>query len=548
MRREHNRQSVVVLDGEPAGPAPADWREWIEKRLAVEPEAVRAIVLLTDAAAAVEYPVVETLFPCPVLSLPRLLALAALAPAEWPRFAILEEPGGRCGLATRSSGARYFFAESAAPGSLDAARAFGDQQVVWGGEAGGIPAAERIADGAARLALAALEAHGVSFGGSAERPVVRLAVRSGPAYDVVHTSGVFDPGDDSLARLVADRPALLAVDRNVMKLYGRAIRAYAAARLDRFSFAQVRPGDATKTWSQVAYLCEQAQRAELPRHGVVVGIGGGVALDVAGMTAALYRRGVRYLRLPTTLLAMVDVAVGIKQAINFSGRKSLLGAFYPAMGAVNDLGLLKTLPRAEIANGFAEIIKLGLVRDRILFEWVERHAARLAQSAFQDPPEWARRIALRAEYLMMAELQPNLFEAGLRRLADFGHTFSPAIEEASDYLVPHGEAVAFDMLLSAIIAVRRSVCAPETLQRLIALYRVLGLLVLPPACDLSLLARALEKARSQRGGSLAMVLPAGLGEGCFADEVAGHELRHALITAAGVCQSRSSASYAGAGR
>ena len=275
------------------------------------------------------------------------LALAAFAPTEWPRFAIVEEPGGRCGLATRTGAARYFFAEQRRARKSRAARAFGDERVVWGGEAGGIPAAERIADGAARLAIAALEAHGVSFADRRSAPSCGLRSGTGPLTTSSTPPESSDPAEDSLARLVADRPALLVVDRNVMKLYGRAIRAYAAARLERCSFAQVRPGDATKTWSQVAYLCEQAQRAELPRHGVVVGIGGGVALDVAGMTAALYRRGVRYLRLPTTLLAMVDVAVGIKQAINFSGRKSLLGAFYPAVGAVNDLGLLRTLPRSR---------------------------------------------------------------------------------------------------------------------------------------------------------------------------------------------------------
>ena len=116
---------------------------------------------------------------------------------------------------------------------------------------------------------------------------------------------------------------------------------------------------------------------------------------------------------------------------------------------------------------------------------------------------------------MMAELQPNLFEAGLRRLPDFGHTFSPAIEEASDYLVPHGEAVAFDMLLSGCHCGAPPPFAARNAREADRPFSRSGTAVLPPACELSMLARALESARLQRGGVLAMVLPVRLGEGCL---------------------------------
>jgi 3-dehydroquinate synthase len=334
----------------------------------------------------------------------------------------------------------------------------------------------------------------------------------------------------------------------VMELYGRAILNYASTRLVCCGITTVNPGDASKTWSQVARVCEQAERARLPRHGVIAGVGGGVTLDISGLAASLYHRGVGYVRVPTTLMGMVDVAVGIKHAINFNGKKSLLGAFYPPLGVVNDFGFLKTLPRTELANGFSEIIKLGMVRDRILFEWLEQYGERLLRSGFQEPLAWARRIALRSEYVMMADLQPNLYESEFRRFPDFGHTFSAGIEEASDYLLPHGQAVAIDMLLATIIAVRRGLCTGDVLSRLTALYRGLGLLALPSICTGEVLAGALTSTRLHRGGQIHMVLPAGLGEGRFVEDVDAEEACCALDRAVEICAAAKSTYYAGTSR
>jgi 3-dehydroquinate synthase len=522
---------------------PGAWREQLNEWLSpFDHAAVGAVAVLLPDADSREYPATETLLPCPVVSFPRQLALAAFAPADWPRFAVVEATGG-CGLVTRSEASRFYYARSKATGSRNAARDFGYSFAVTDVDcAREFDVLERVSDeeqflaGAASLTMAALAADGVCRTNAGGRPVLRLACRGSAAYEIIHCDGgVFDPENDCLAGIVNGRPALFAVDVNVLQLYGRDINRYAQARLRQWALASVRPGDASKAWPQVAYLCEQASRARLPRDGIIVGVGGGVTLDVAGLAASLYHRGTPYLRVPTTLLGMIDVAVGIKHGINFNGMKSLLGSFYPPLGAINDLAFLKSLPESELANGFSEIVKLGVVRDRELFAWVEEYGGRLVQSGYQDPPEWGRRIALRAEHVMMADLQPNLHEHDRRRYPDFGHTFSPAIEEASEYAVSHGAAVAADMLLATLISFRRGLCDEATLERLIAVYRALGLLTLPETCTNEVLASALQAARLRRGGHIHMVAPQRIGEGCFLEDVTAEESCRALERATALC-------------
>jgi 3-dehydroquinate synthase len=520
---------------------PGPWRqridEWMERAGA---GAIEVVVLLRAEAEPVAYPVTESLLPCPVVSLPRGSALAAFAPDELSRFAVVEAAESEvCGVVTRAGAGHFYYAESKGPQSGAAARSFGFETAVVGGD---------IIAGAARLAIAALREDGVYVCDPGAGQVLRLATRRATAYSILHPiGGVFNPAVDCLAELVSRRPVLFAVDEHVMQLYGHAIRGYAATRLGTPAFATVSPVESSKSWGQVLRVCEQASQAGLPRHGVIVGVGGGVTLDLAGMAAALYHRGVGYIRVPTTLLGMADVAVGIKHAVNFNGRKSLLGAFYPPLAAINDFSFLETLPEREIANGLSEIIKLGLVRDRALFEWVEQDAAELVASRCRRPPGAARRIALRAEYVMMADLQPNLYEADVRRLPDFGHTFSPAIEEATDFAVSHGEAVALDMLLATIVAVDRAICSSDVLRRLSELCRALSLLVLPDACTPELLACALQAVRLRRNGHVHMVVPRRLGEGCFIEDVSAAEVRRALLTAAGICAATEGGCRAGAG-
>jgi 3-dehydroquinate synthase len=256
-------------------------------------------------------------------------------------------------------------------------------------------------------------------------------------------------------------------------------------------------------------------------------VGGGVTLDVAGFVASIFRRGVSFVRIPTSLIGLVDVAVGIKQGINVDNKKSIVGTFYPATLNINDPTFLATLPQRHVSCGMAEIIKMAVVRDAKLFAILENVASQLIASKFQCPAA-GRDIILRAERLMMQELQPNLFESELRRLADFGHTFSPAIESASGWSINHGEAVGLDMLISTAIAREKGLCSNETLFRLHNLLRISKLPVIHPVCERQLLVNAISSAKSHRGGRVNLVVPREIGKAEFVDHVRAKEIEMAL--------------------
>ena len=376
-------------------------------------------------------------------------------------------------------------------------------------------------------------------GGSSHRAVV-LSESAGAAtltiscprnisYSVVHpVRPVLDLENDALAGMVAGRPVLLVVDNTVQKLFGRRIKAYADQHLNCLGEVVVDGAEQRKAWDQVQKICSKAVRTGLPRNGVIVAFGGGVTLDLSGTAASLFRRGVPYLRIPTTLVGMVDTAVGIKQGFNFMSKKNVLGSFYPPLGVINDATFLASLPQAELSFGVAEIIKMAVVRDRDLIELLERNAALLLRNRFQSPPEKARRILLRAEQLMMQELQPNLFEACHARLADFGHTFSPGLERVSGYTMRHGYAVALDMLISTGVAVRRGFCKEGVFERMVRLYRAVGLPLQSSLITIEVLLGSARDACLHRSGTLNLVVPLDFGRATYLQDLEPEDLKYSL--------------------
>ena len=259
-------------------------------------------------------------------------------------------------------------------------------------------------------------------------------------------------------------------------------------------------------------------------------------MDIAGFAASMYRRGVKYVRVPTTLIGLIDVSIGIKQGVNFEG-KNRLGAFYSAIGSINDSRFLQTLPRNQLSCGLSEIVKVALALDAGLFETLEIHGASLIDSAFTEPLGVAEGVIFTAERVMFEELERNLFEVQLHRIVDFGHTFGPTLETESDYAVHHGEAVALDMLVSTALSVGRRMCSPTVLYRLIALYRDVELPLAHPLLTTSLLMRSMDDARANRAGALNLVVPIGIGSATFVQQVAAAELDAALAHLAHLVQS-----------
>jgi 3-dehydroquinate synthetase len=358
--------------------------------------------------------------------------------------------------------------------------------------------------------------------------VIRVHIERRLSYAVVSArSPVFSPQSRLLQDVLGGRSVFFVIDAAVDARYGIELRSYAAKYLECAGTIAISPREGNKTLATVANICSAADKAGLPRDGVIFGVGGGVTLDQAGLAASLYRRGILFGRLPTTLVGMVDVAVGIKQSVNHDRHKNLLGAFYPAFTNIIDLGFLGSLAARDIASGIAEIAKMAIICDRRLFELLERHVLSLVRSKFQSRA-LGEEVISRAQLTMMGELCGNLYEEERARKVDFGHTFSPLLERRSNFSLSHGEAVAVDILFSAAIACELGFCDSVLVTRIVELFRSVGLPTVHDALDLELALDAIAVARKHRG-NLNLVVPRDIGSVMFLQDVGKPTLRNALL-------------------
>jgi 3-dehydroquinate synthase len=211
---------------------------------------------------------------------------------------------------------------------------------------------------------------------------------------------------------------------------------------------QIPDGEAAKDIAVAARLWSRLGAHRIGRRDAIVGIGGGATTDLAGFTAATWLRGIRLVLVPTTLLAVVDAAVGGKTAINIAEGKNLVGSFHPPAGVLADPALLASLPREEYASGLAEVIKAGFIADPVILELIEANPEGSARAG--GPHE--RQLIERAVRVKAAVVTADLREAGPREMLNYGHTLGHAIERAEGYRIRHGAAVAVGMVYAAVVA------------------------------------------------------------------------------------------------
>jgi len=236
-------------------------------------------------------------------------------------------------------------------------------------------------------------------------------------------------------------------DRRVARLHGAAV-------LDSLAAAGLAPvllttpvGERAKTWAVVQRLARELLGAGAHRRSPVIALGGGVVGDLAGFLASIFMRGLPFIQAPTTLLAMVDAAIGGKTAINLPEGKNLLGTFHQPRLVVIDPEFLRTLPRAERRNGLAEVLKTGFIRDPELLRRLDAARPRL----FQDEAGLAD-IIYRAAAIKAGVVAQDEREGDLRRILNFGHTLGHGLEQASRFRLPHGRAVAWGMVAALTLS------------------------------------------------------------------------------------------------
>lgn len=272
--------------------------------------------------------------------------------------------------------------------------------------------------------------------------------------------------------------ALVISDSNVDPLHGDAVCRKLEVKGVECVRAVVPAGEETKSLKWVGQLYAQAALAGMDRNAIIVALGGGMVGDLAGFVAATYLRGVRFVQVPTSLLALVDSSVGGKTGVNLEQGKNLVGAFYQPIEVDADLELLKTLPQREYVSGLAEVVKYGVIWDAAFFHQLEMHVAGLLK---RDPSLLesvvARCCEIKAEVVAMDER-----EIGPRAILNFGHTLGHALEKVGGYgRWLHGEAVAMGMHYAAHLSVKAEGFSSADAARISALIEALGLPVRPGA-------------------------------------------------------------------
>ncbi|MCL8013472.1 sedoheptulose 7-phosphate cyclase [Streptomyces sp. AS02] len=361
----------------------------------------------------------------------------------------------------------------------------------------------------------------------------RVQSREPVGYDVNIVRGLLDPANPVLARACGadgQQPTrcLVVVDDKVHTLYAERIRAYLDAwRVE--SFWKVLPGDeaAKELDSAVAVTEAMTAMGLLRRTEKVVAVGGGVVLDVAGFAASLYRRGVPYVRVPTTLLGQIDAGIGVKTGVNHGTHKNRLGTYYAPETALIDPEFLATVDPRHIVNGTAEIIKMALVKDAALFELLETTFAGAGPQSLAAGGPAATEVISRAIAGMLDELEPNLWEQVLERSVDYGHTFSPSLELRADPPLLHGEAVAVDMAICVALAHHRGLLSADDTDRALRLMHTAGLPITHPVFTTDLLEEALRDAVKHRDGFQRVPLTDGIGRVRFVNDLTREELGRA---------------------
>jgi len=329
------------------------------------------------------------------------------------------------------------------------------------------------------------------------------------SYDILIGRGLLGELPTLLSRACpAPRYAVIA-DSHVADLYGKMVVAMlqdAKVQADLFAFPAGEWNKSRDTW---AGLTDRLLAAHVGRDAAIIALGGGVAGDIAGFVAATYLRGVPYVQVPTTLLAMIDSSIGGKTGVDVPAGKNLVGAFHQPKVVVIDLDVLATLPAVQLAAGMAEALKHGVIADAEYFAFLEKEQRAVAakDGATLD------RVVARSVEIKAGVVARDEREAGLRAVLNFGHTVAHAIETVAKYEVPHGEAVAIGMAHEARLAEALGIAAAGTADRVRrALERYQLPLELPDTAPVDDLIAAMHHDKKARGGEVRFALPRRVGE------------------------------------
>ena len=340
---------------------------------------------------------------------------------------------------------------------------------------------------------------------------------------VVLDAGLLDRLGEYTRKHLASETCAIISDSNIAPLYAKRVQKSLTSAGFRHTLITIPAGEKSKTLQRAAAICDQMVVAGLDRQSFVVGLGGGMIGDISGFVAAIYHRGIPHVQIPTTLLAMVDSSIGGKTGVDTRDGKNLIGVFHQPSLVIDDVDVLKTLPRRHFIQGFAEIIKHAIIADPKMFRMLQSWKAGAA-SALQRVIK--RNIQIKSG--IVAKDQRDRMDQ--RALLNFGHTVGHAIERAGNYRkFLHGEAVSLGIVAASAISVKRTGLRPDQCTAIVDLLKRFGLPTrLPPKFPRKKILDAVKFDKKFERGKVRFVVTPCIGSAYIEGNVTIRDIREAV--------------------
>jgi demethyl-4-deoxygadusol synthase len=362
-------------------------------------------------------------------------------------------------------------------------------------------------------------------------------------FSLLYVAGAFRVSNPEIADSYRQfGRCLMVIDQAVYGLYGKQIQEYFQHYDIELTVFPVTIKETEKTLATAEKIIDAFVDFGLVRKEPVLVVGGGLTTDVAGFACSTYRRRTNYIRVPTTLIGLIDASVAIKVAVNHGKLKNRLGAYHASQKVILDFSFLKTLPIDQVRNGMAELIKIAVVGNKEIFELLENYGEALLQSHFghvngtDELREVAHQLTFNAIQSMLALEVPNLHELDLDRVIAYGHTWSPTLELTPEPPMFHGHSVSIDMAFTATIAQQRGYISELDRDRILGLMSRLGLAINSSYLTPELLWKATTSISRTRDGLQRAAAPNPIGSCIFMNDLTRIELDQALTVHREICQ------------
>ena len=356
--------------------------------------------------------------------------------------------------------------------------------------------------------------------------MISVEVRAGPRrYDVLVGSGLLVSFGDFIKKKSCGLHCAIVSDRTIAPLFADRVRQSLASSGFQAMLITVPVGEKSKTLEQVGAICDQMIAAGLDRQSFAIGLGGGVIGDISGFVAAIYHRGIPHVQIPTTLLAMVDSSIGGKTGVNTAAGKNLIGAVHHPSLVIDDVDVLKTLPRREFNQGFAEIIKHAVIADTEMFAALKEKEA---SDALALQSLIRRNIEIKSKIVAKDERD----QTGERAILNFGHTVGHGIERAGDYQeFLHGEAVSLGIVAACAISIKRAGLPRDQRDAIVDLLRRFNLPTqLPRDFPREKIFEALPYDKKFESGNIRFVVTPRIGSAHLSSDVTLDDIREAVAS------------------